>query len=338
MRAVQRRPERDRFAHLDALLELRFLKLDADAALQRRDVAQRIEAEHRDAAGVGHAQPLDALHRRRLAGAVGTDQAEDLAVPDVDRDVGQRRHRSVTLREPGDLNDRPRRHALSLSARPVRAVTYGFCRTRGVSRAVSGTVPTIRARATHGRGRRPRSRSAAYSARFGRVSVVSDTPEESGSSWASVRTPSRSGRDSLCPLSERTYADHVQVMVRLLDGQRFRRGGVRFVSLPCLVAQSSATSASRSGAAPGGIIGSDGSVVVAAASSRLPSIIPQDGSALLYASKHEKTDQVTKPLVVIARRADDESHDRVVVKRVTEDCNDIGRAIGREPFESRRHR
>jgi hypothetical protein len=74
------------------------------------DVADRIEAEHRDACRDPAAQPLDALHRRRLAGAVGADQAEDLAVPDLEGNVVNRDERPVGLADAVDLDDRTRIH------------------------------------------------------------------------------------------------------------------------------------------------------------------------------------------------------------------------------------
>ena len=53
-------------------------------------VADRIQAEHRDLPAIRRPQPLDALHRRGLAGAVGADQPEDLAWLDVERHVVDR--------------------------------------------------------------------------------------------------------------------------------------------------------------------------------------------------------------------------------------------------------
>ena len=83
--AVEREPQIDGFPHLDPLLQLRLLQLDADALLQRIHVAKRIEAEHGDGAIIGLAQPLDAFHRRRLARAIRSDEAEDLALVDLER-------------------------------------------------------------------------------------------------------------------------------------------------------------------------------------------------------------------------------------------------------------
>ena len=45
--AIEGCPQIDRLPHLDPLLQLRLLELDADALLERVDVAKRIEAEDR---------------------------------------------------------------------------------------------------------------------------------------------------------------------------------------------------------------------------------------------------------------------------------------------------
>ena len=82
------------------------LELHADALLQRVDVAHRVQAEHRDRAAVGSPQPLDALHRRGLAGAVGADQPEDLAVVDVERHLVDGDRRAVGLADAGNVDDR----------------------------------------------------------------------------------------------------------------------------------------------------------------------------------------------------------------------------------------
>src|SRR5688572_27449392 len=97
--AVQRRPEVDRFPDLDSLLQLRLLKLHADTLLQGVSVAARIQAEHRHRAAIRRPHAFHALHRRRLAGAVGSEKAEDLAIADVERHVVNRDGASVGLAE-----------------------------------------------------------------------------------------------------------------------------------------------------------------------------------------------------------------------------------------------
>ena len=56
------------------------LQLHAHPLAQHGVVHERIEAEHPDSPCVRHAEPDDALHGRRLASAVGAEQAEDLAL------------------------------------------------------------------------------------------------------------------------------------------------------------------------------------------------------------------------------------------------------------------
>ena len=105
-RGVERRPEVHRFPDLDALLQLRLLMLHADpgGARRRRD---GIEAEHGDGAAVGRRGPLHALHRRRLARAVGADQAEDLAVVHLERHVVHGDGAAVAFDEIADGDDGP---------------------------------------------------------------------------------------------------------------------------------------------------------------------------------------------------------------------------------------
>ena len=118
---VERRPQVNGFPHLDAFLQVRLLQLHADALLQLVDIGERIEAQHRDRAPIGLANPLDALHRRGLAGAVGTDQAEDLAVVDLERHVVDRDGLAVGLADAGDADD-DSGHSQQSKVRTVRTV------------------------------------------------------------------------------------------------------------------------------------------------------------------------------------------------------------------------
>ena len=102
---IERRPEVDRLPHLDALLELRLLELDPDPLLQLTGVPDRIERQHRDGAAVGRAEALDALHRGRLAGAVGADEPEDLALENLEAHVVDGDRLAVGLADAVDLDD-----------------------------------------------------------------------------------------------------------------------------------------------------------------------------------------------------------------------------------------
>ena len=69
------------------------LELGADDGVEGVALGLRIEAHHPHGAGVWGAKPDDALDRRGLAGAIGAEDAEDLAVLDreghvVDGDRG----------------------------------------------------------------------------------------------------------------------------------------------------------------------------------------------------------------------------------------------------------
>ena len=63
-------------------------------------------------------QAGDRFDGRRLAGAVRSEDAEDLALLDGERDIVDRRAVAVTLGEVGDFDDV---HALSVAERPSRA-------------------------------------------------------------------------------------------------------------------------------------------------------------------------------------------------------------------------
>ncbi len=79
------------------LEERRRLQLHAEP-LQQVGVSRPDRlAEHGHAAGVGLPQALDDLQQRGLAGAVGSEDPEELAVPDGQRDVVDRSERSVSL-------------------------------------------------------------------------------------------------------------------------------------------------------------------------------------------------------------------------------------------------
>ena len=58
-------------------------------------------------AGVGPAEPADHVEQRRLAGAVGADDADDLQLADLEGDVAQRLHATEADRGALDLKHRP---------------------------------------------------------------------------------------------------------------------------------------------------------------------------------------------------------------------------------------
>src|SRR6185295_13562081 len=72
------------------------------ALLEPVDIADRIEPEDGDGAPIRPAQPFDAFQRRGLARAVGTDQAEDFTIVDVERHLVDRDGRTVGFAAAGD--------------------------------------------------------------------------------------------------------------------------------------------------------------------------------------------------------------------------------------------
>jgi hypothetical protein len=63
------------------------LEDNADSRTQERGTVCGVDAGHLDAAGVRLPQSDDALDERRLAGAIGAEQAEDLPPVDAQRDA-----------------------------------------------------------------------------------------------------------------------------------------------------------------------------------------------------------------------------------------------------------
>ncbi len=75
-----------RLAHGEVRPELRLLEDDADALAELRAWILRVVPEHRHLACRPSAVALENLDRRRLAGAVRAEQAEHLALVDVEVD------------------------------------------------------------------------------------------------------------------------------------------------------------------------------------------------------------------------------------------------------------
>ena len=85
-------------------MQLRFLQLDADPILEPIDVTDGVEGEDRHGASVWSAQALDALHRRRLASSVRSDQPKDLATLDIKRHIVDGELSTVALVKAGDAD------------------------------------------------------------------------------------------------------------------------------------------------------------------------------------------------------------------------------------------
>src|SRR5258705_9292859 len=86
-----------RFSHGDVRPDLRLLQHDSDSLPEVRAGALRVVAEHADLTGVAAAVALEDLDGRRLPGAVGAEQAEHLALLDLEIDAANCLEISVRL-------------------------------------------------------------------------------------------------------------------------------------------------------------------------------------------------------------------------------------------------
>src|SRR5262249_11306831 len=83
-------------------VDRRRLRPGAEPLAPRLPGSLRVGAEHLDVAGAAVAIALEDLDRRRLAGAVRTEQAEDLSGPDLEVDPAQCLDAAVALAEAAD--------------------------------------------------------------------------------------------------------------------------------------------------------------------------------------------------------------------------------------------
>ena len=89
--------ERDVLVDAQVAVQTELLRQVADGVGQPAMLADGIHAQHFDPAAVGTQQPADQPDRRRLAGAVRTDEAEHLAAFDRHRQLVDGRHGTVAL-------------------------------------------------------------------------------------------------------------------------------------------------------------------------------------------------------------------------------------------------
>ena len=83
---VEARPVAQRLARGDVAVDAARLQHDPDPPAQLDRAARGVVPEHRHLAAVARAVPLEDLHRRGLAGAVGPEQPEHLAAAHLDVD------------------------------------------------------------------------------------------------------------------------------------------------------------------------------------------------------------------------------------------------------------
>ena len=82
------------------------LQLHADSAADVLGLGAGVITGHHDRAGVRRAQPFDHLQRGRLAGAVRTQNPEDLAGKNGQVDPIDRGQRPIALDQPAGFDDR----------------------------------------------------------------------------------------------------------------------------------------------------------------------------------------------------------------------------------------
>jgi hypothetical protein len=92
----------------DGQLGIEFGRLERhpDALLECVRVSGNVDAQDLQAPRIGLAQPFEHLDRRRLAGAVGAKQPEDLTAGDTERDAVDRPDVAVALANITDADDR----------------------------------------------------------------------------------------------------------------------------------------------------------------------------------------------------------------------------------------
>src|SRR5947209_6286964 len=101
---IQRREVHERLSHADVAVDAGLLQDDPDALAQRPCPAGRVEAQDAHLPAGAVAIALEDLHRRRLAGAVGAEQAEDLAAADLEGDPAHGLDAVVGLPQVVDLD------------------------------------------------------------------------------------------------------------------------------------------------------------------------------------------------------------------------------------------
>ena len=92
----------ERFAHGEERIEHELLRHDAQRAARIAVVGDDVVAQHPRRAGVGAGQPREDRDQRRLARAVRSQQAEELALLDGEAHAGQRLHAAEAA---GDVVD-----------------------------------------------------------------------------------------------------------------------------------------------------------------------------------------------------------------------------------------
>jgi len=127
----------------------RAMELDADEGAQALAIPMRIEAEDPDGAGVGRPETGDRLDGGGLAGAVRSEDAEDLALLNGEGHAVDRRAVAVSLGEVGDFDDV---HGPSIAHGPREGHRRGGRISRR-GRSMTGSTERLMCRAPNGAAR-----------------------------------------------------------------------------------------------------------------------------------------------------------------------------------------
>ena len=199
---VERRPQVNGLPHLDAFLQVRLLQLHADALLQLVDVANGSRPSTEITPRSGLRMPSTHSMRRGLAGAVGADQAEDLAVVDVERHFVHRDGLAVGLANAADAHDDSSHLLLErrfeISERALDAVKEGLLEAD----AIAEIAQQVRDRAAAGFVEEPARRQRACGIRHLRIARRSSyrmappasSAPESSTPWRLSSRPTRDCR------------------------------------------------------------------------------------------------------------------------------------------------
>jgi hypothetical protein len=110
----------DRLAAGQAVVQRELARDVADPAMDRDRVLRGLDLEHEGAAGCRADQVEQGPDRRGLAGAVGPEEAEDLALGDVEVDIDDAAVHPVRLGELLRADDRRHSAWSFLPVRPAR--------------------------------------------------------------------------------------------------------------------------------------------------------------------------------------------------------------------------
>ncbi len=101
---IETRDESEVLLYRQILVEREPLRHVADLVLDSARLLDDVEAEHGSLSRVGRQQAADHTYSGGFAGAVGTEETDDLALGDAQRDIIDHRVWAVALGQTGDVN------------------------------------------------------------------------------------------------------------------------------------------------------------------------------------------------------------------------------------------